>query len=243
MNKINALIIDDEQAAIDVLKLLCEQLADDIEIVGVARDGIEALKLIVDIKPELIFLDVDMPNLNGIEVLNKLQLKNVNIIFTTGHEQHAFKAIKFQAVDFLLKPIDPADFVIAVEKVRQKINSERSKEERKKRFLVKKGTENIILKAEDIALIYTENKVTYVFDRTGKKFLIDKTMTDLESELEADIFFRANRQYIINLNYVKFFKSYEKVKLQVELDIPQVNHFIIISQKSAPDFRSWVVNL
>jgi DNA-binding LytR/AlgR family response regulator len=243
MNKINALIIDDEQAAIDVVKLLCEQLADDIEIVGVARDGIEALKLIVDIKPELIFLDVDMPNLNGIEVLNKLQLKNVNIIFTTGHEQHAFKAIKFQAVDFLLKPIDPADFVIAVEKVRQKINSERSKEERKKRFLVKKGTENIILKAEDIALIYTENKVTYVFDRTGKKFLIDKTMTDLESELEADIFFRANRQYIINLNYVKFFKSYEKVKLQVELDIPQVNHFIIISQKSAPDFRSWVVNL
>lgn len=243
MKTIRTVIIDDEQAAIDVIRELCEELTPDIEMVGIARNGVEALKSIVDNKPDLVFLDVDMPLLNGIEVLEKLQFKNLNIIFITGLEQHAFKAIKFQAVDFLLKPIDPADLVMAIEKVRQKLDSQKPANEQKMRFLVKKGIENIILRAEDIALIYTENKIAYVFDKNGKKFLIDKTMSDLESELDPKLFFRANRQYIVNLNYVKYFKSYEKVKLQIELDIPQINHFIIISQRSAPDFRSWVGNL
>ena len=153
MSTIRAVIIDDEQAAIDVIREFCSQFTNDLEIVGIARNGLEALKTIVDAKPDLIFLDVDMPILNGIEVLEKLQLKDVNIIFITGLEQHAIKAIKFQAVDFLLKPIDPADFMIAVEKVRHKLQSVKPKLEHKMRFLVKRGMENIILKVDEIALI------------------------------------------------------------------------------------------
>lgn len=111
---------------------------------------------------------------------------------------------------------------------------------KKTRLLVKKGIDNVSIKMEDIVLVYTTNRIVFVVDKTGKKFLIDKTMNDLELELDHSIFFRANRQYIINLNFIKSFKPYEKVKLQVELTIPEVNHTILISQHSAPDFRNWI---
>jgi DNA-binding LytR/AlgR family response regulator len=109
--------------------------------------------------------------------------------------------------------------------------------------LVKKGIEYISKPVKDLALFYTENRVVYVIDKNGKKFMIDKNMNELELELDNSIFFRANRQYIINLNFIKHFKPYEKVKLLLELNVPEVNHVVIISQKSAPEFRSWISSL
>ena len=100
--------------------------------------------------------------------------------------------------------------------------------------------ENISLRLDEIALFYTENKIIYVVDQTGKKYLSDKNLTDLEEELDEGMFFRANRQYIVNINYVKGFKAYEKVKLLVDLTLPEINHCIIISQETAPAFRKWM---
>jgi DNA-binding LytR/AlgR family response regulator len=100
--------------------------------------------------------------------------------------------------------------------------------------------ENIAMRLEDIVLFYTENKIVYVIDKNGKKYMTDKNLSDLEDELDDVIFFRANRQYIVNLNYVKGFKAYEKVKLLVDLIIPELNHCIIISQETAPAFRKWM---
>ena len=107
-------------------------------------------------------------------------------------------------------------------------------------MLVRKGLENISLRLDEIALFYTENKIVYVMDNTGKKYLADKNLTDLEEELDDTMFFRANRQYIVNINYVKGFKAYEKVKLLVELTIPELSHCITISQETAPAFRKWM---
>ena len=111
---------------------------------------------------------------------------------------------------------------------------------KKTRLLVKKGMENIALKLEDITLFYTENKVVYVIDRFSKKYISDKTLIELEEELDENTFFRANRQYIININYIKGFKPFEKVKLTVDLNIPEINHSITISQETAPAFRKWM---
>ena len=107
---------------------------------------------------------------------------------------------------------------------------------------MKKGTENISLKLEDVVLFYTENKIVYVIDRSGKKYLADKNLSLLEQELDNSVYFRANRQYIININYVRGFKSFEKVKLQVDLTMPDLNHSIIVSQEMAPVFREWMLN-
>jgi DNA-binding LytR/AlgR family response regulator len=80
----------------------------------------------------------------------------------------------------------------------------------------------------------------YVLDRSGRKYLADKNLSDLEAELDTKTFFRANRQYIINVDYIKGFKPYERVKLQVDLTLPDLNHCIIISQETAPQFRKWI---
>ncbi len=108
------------------------------------------------------------------------------------------------------------------------------------RLLVRKGLENILLRLEDIVLFYTESKIVYVIDRLEKKYLMDSHLAELEVELDAMVFFRANRQYIININFIKSFKAYEKVKIKVDLNIPDLNHYIIISQETTPVFRKWM---
>ena len=111
---------------------------------------------------------------------------------------------------------------------------------RKSRVLLRKGLENIPVKLEDIALFYTENKIVYALDRLGKKYVADKKLSELETELNTDLFFRANRQYIIGLNFIKGFKPFEKVKLQVDLTVSEAQHLVIISQETAPAFRKWM---
>ena len=114
-------------------------------------------------------------------------------------------------------------------------------EKRKKtRLLVRRGVANIVLLLNDVVAIYTTNKLVYVIDRDSKKYSIDKTLTELEEELDHTIFFRANRQYIININFVKSFKTFRKVKLMVDINIPDLQYRVCISQHVAPSFKKWM---
>lgn len=108
------------------------------------------------------------------------------------------------------------------------------------RMVVKKGTGYVLLKLEDIVVIYTENKITYVVDRDGKKYVGERNLTEVESTLDKRMFFRANRQFIVNIEFIRSYKSYEKVKLQVDLTLPGLTDPIIVSQETAPVFREWV---
>lgn len=111
---------------------------------------------------------------------------------------------------------------------------------RKTRLIVKKGMENIALRLDDVALIYTESKVVFVIANNEKKYIYDKNLSELEQELDKSIFFRANRQCIVNINYIRGFKTFEKVKLQVDLTFPTLPHKIIVSQETAPQFKKWI---
>jgi DNA-binding LytR/AlgR family response regulator len=111
----------------------------------------------------------------------------------------------------------------------------------RKRLIVRKGIENVALKIDDIALIYTENKLAFVIDGlTGKKYTTDKNLVELEAELDPEVFFRANRKYIISINFIKAFKPFEKVKIQVFLTVPELAHQIIVSQETAKFFKKWI---
>jgi DNA-binding LytR/AlgR family response regulator len=116
--------------------------------------------------------------------------------------------------------------------------------ERKKRtrLVVKKGIENIFILLENVVFFYTENKIVFAIDKIGKKFITNENLAILELELDRNIFFRANRQYIINIGHIKSFRTYEKVKLSVEMNSVGLNdqHFIIISQETAPAFKKWI---
>jgi DNA-binding LytR/AlgR family response regulator len=114
------------------------------------------------------------------------------------------------------------------------------KERKKTRLLVKRGVAYIALRLEDIALIYTKEKLVHVIDRDSTKYSIDKTLAQLEEELDSIIFFRANRQYIVNLNFIKSFKVYQKVKLLIEINVSGLEEPVIISQLIAPVFKKWI---
>ena len=106
----------------------------------------------------------------------------------------------------------------------------------KNRIIIKRGSEHIVLKVEDIVLFYTENKVVYLLDRSLAKYMYERNLSELEETLNNEMFFRANRKYILNISFLRSYRSFEKVKLIVEFILPEIGHQVIISQETAPLF-------
>ncbi len=250
---LNTIIIEDEKPAMELLVKKLERLSD-VKIVARLSTVKDSIEYFMNYrKADVIFSDVQLSDGLAFEIFSQTGVQ-IPVIFTTGFNDFMMMAFENNGIDYLLKPVDDADLAKALAKF-HRLQSHFSSPfttgpvenlmkfiggRRKTRLLVKKGTENIALRLEDITLFYTENKVTYVVDMYNKKYLSDKTLTELEEELDSNIFFRANRQYIININYVKGFKPFEKVKVQVDISIPEFKHSIIVSQETAPAFRKWM---
>ncbi len=111
---------------------------------------------------------------------------------------------------------------------------------KKSRLIVKRGEENVALRVEDVAFIYREGTLVIVMDLELKKYLCAKNLMQLENELDDRMFFRVNRKYLVNINCIKSYRSFEKVKLEVNLSFPNLNHQIIVSQETAPFFKKWI---
>ncbi|HEX7903015.1 MAG TPA: LytTR family DNA-binding domain-containing protein [Chitinophagaceae bacterium] len=250
---LNAIIIEDERPALENLLNTISAVADDVQVIATLSSVKESIEFL-GTKPvaDLIFSDVQLGDGLSFEIFNQSG-NRTPVIFITGYDEFMLNAFEYNGIDYLLKPVDEEALRKALVKYRmleKHFSAHHSLanllqymgNHKKKRLVVKKGLENISLRLEDIVLFYTENKVVYVTDRCGKKYLTDKNLGELETTLDENIFFRANRQYIININFIKGFKSYEKVKLQVDLTLPELNHCIIVSQETAPQFREWMYN-
>ncbi len=111
---------------------------------------------------------------------------------------------------------------------------------KKTRLIVRRGNENIALKVEDIAFIYRDHTIVLAVDKEEKKYLCDRNLSALEEELDKSMFFRANRKYIVNIQFIRGFKPFERVKLEVSLLLPACNYNIIVSQETAPLFKKWI---
>ena len=250
---INAIIIEDERPALENLVNTLSAIADDVQVaarLGSVRESIDYLSQ--HPAPDLILSDVQLGDGLSFEIFSQSGIR-IPVIFITGYDEFMLNAFEYNGIDYLLKPVDKESLRKALNKYRMlekhftdhhSINNllQYIGNHKKKRMIVKKGMENISLRLEDTVLFYTENKIVYVIDRWGKKYLADKNLSELEEDLDNTIFFRANRQYIININFVRGFKSYEKVKLMVDLTLPELNHCIIVSQEMAPQFREWMYN-
>jgi DNA-binding LytR/AlgR family response regulator len=250
---INAIIIEDERPALENLVETLSEIADDVQVIarlGSVRESIEYLSQ--QPAADLIFSDVQLGDGLSFEIFNQSGIQ-IPVIFITGYDEFMLNAFEYNGIDYLLKPVDRDSLRKALNKYRmlEKHFTDHHSitnllqylgNHKKKRMIVKKGMENISLRLEDVVLFYTENKIVYVIDRWSKKYLADKNLAELEEELDKNVFFRANRQYIININFVRGFKSYEKVKLMVDLTLPELNHCIIISQEMAPQFKEWMHN-
>jgi two-component system LytT family response regulator len=207
--KIKAIIVDDEELARSYLAELLEQ-HDDIDLVGECTNGFDAVKLIAKEKPDLVFLDIQMPKLNGFEVLELLDELPV-VVFTTAYDQYAVQAFETQALDYLLKPFSGERLqqaldkvrtqrrVTSHEKVRQVADAARGDLEYLARLVIKDGGKVVIVDALEID--YIEAQDDYVNIHQGKKsWLKHQTMASLEKSLDPKLFVRIHRSILLNVN-------------------------------------------
>jgi len=249
---LTVVIIEDEKIAIEKLKNTLFEIAPDIifsAIITSVKEGIFYFS--GSPKQDLIFCDIHLTDGLSFEIFNRFQI-DAPVIFTTAYDEFIMKAFDYNGIDYLLKPVNIQELSKALQKyklLQQHFSNTSNKlsnlleyiyTPKKTRIIVKKGLENIAVKTEDIVLFYTENKMVYVVDRQKAKYIYDKNLSILASELDPAVFFRANRKYVVNVNFIKSYKSYEKVKLMVDLSVPEIPHQIVISQETAAEFKKWM---
>jgi two-component system LytT family response regulator len=216
---IRTIIIDDEQPARDIIKHYLTKYTD-LKIEGEFADGFSGLKAINDIKPDLVFLDIQMPKLTGFELLELLD-EYPQIIFTTAYDQYAIKAFEMNVVDYLLKPYSQERFDVAVKKAKERLESPPKSAYKKlteniaenleqlERVVVKTGSKIKVIPTDTI--LYVESQDDYVMIYTNEgKYLKQQTMKYFEQHLEQGKFIRIHRSYIANIDTIKQLELYEK---------------------------------
>jgi two-component system LytT family response regulator len=189
-----ALIVDDERLArSEIRRLLAAH--PEVEIAGEARNGEDALKLIRQLEPDLLFLDIQMPGMSGFDLLERLE-NMPQVIFTTAYDQYAIKAFEVNALDYLMKPIAEARLASALLKVRP-----RSVPVRLERVFVREGDRCWIVPLADIFLLESDGNYARVCFN-GQRPLIRRSLNSLEAQLDPSVFFRASRKEIINLKWI-----------------------------------------
>ncbi|CAM3825316.1 MULTISPECIES: LytR/AlgR family response regulator transcription factor [Flavobacterium] len=202
MKKIKAVIVEDSRLARNELKELIKSHTE-IEIIGEAENVDEGFELINKIQPDLLFLDINMPEKDGFELLEMLD--NVPItIFTTAFDEYAIKSFEYNALDYLLKPINAKRFSQAIEKVKNNLQEKEIKNQQKlalsNQIFIKDGEKCWLVKIEDIYLFEVDGNYTKVFFKE-EKAIISKSLNQIEAKLPEEFFFRANRNQIINIQY------------------------------------------
>lgn len=245
------LIIEDEKHNASRLQRLLLEIDSTIEVVGViatVKDSIEWFKL--NASPDVALMDIRLSDGLSFDIFDKVQIDSP-VIFTTSYDEYAVRAFKVNSIDYLLKPIEIEELQGALNKVNKLKKRDISDmeqliqlfQERKtiyrKRFLIPKhdGFRTIVM--EDVDHFFSENKITYLVTSQNEKIAIQQTLEDLEDELDPDLFFRANRQHIINVNSIHMIRNSYNGKLKVILK-KAIKEEVIVSKEKAPLLKKWL---
>ncbi|GGW56475.1 LytTR family two component transcriptional regulator [Winogradskyella epiphytica] len=212
---INIVIIDDEEHCTNVLGNLIKKVHADYNIIGIFTNPISGLEFIKHTPPDLLFLDIEMPNLNGFKLLDKIQPINFDVIFTTAYDQYAIKAFQYSAINYLLKPITVKNMVKALsnwEKRRNKTSSEQWKILQKQLENSSKNYSQIALPTgsgyqitviQNIVRCQSDSNYTFIFCKDQTKILISRTLKEIEELLRNHGFVRVHQSHLINPHHVK----------------------------------------
>lgn len=226
MKTFKTLVIDDERLAREELKSILKSYSE-IEVIGEAQNGEEGLKMIKELDPDLVFLDVNMPGLTGFEMLKKLD-EIPYVIFVTAYDEFAIKAFEVNALDYLLKPIDQDRLSEAIERLKKKddldFESSHSFEaDRKNRRLsaddqvfIKDGEKCYFAKLSDIRMMESDGNYVKVYFNKSRPLIL-RSLNSFEERLDPSIFFRANRKFIVNLQWVDKVENWFNGGLLLEL--------------------------
>lgn len=214
---LRTILIEDEPRSLKTLETMLQPYKDVLKIVGMYSSPVEALQEIHKLSPDLVFLDIEMPKLNGFEFLDRINNISFNVIFTTAYDQFAIRAFKYSAVGYLLKPIDADDLKIVLDKVvsteikkllpvqmeilRQAIQGTVNVKEQKVALPAADGL--LFVPVQDIVRCESDNNYTKVFFTNRDKMLICRTLKDIEELLGESHFFRAHHSHLVNMNHLK----------------------------------------
>ena len=214
MKALTAVLIDDEPLALKRLERLLKAYSDTVTIIGQAQNGGEGMEIVNNLRPDIIFLDIEMPVMTGFEMLAKLSYQP-RVIFTTAYEAYAIKAFEENSVDYLLKPVEPErlekamlklrntmpETSVSLEKLQQIVSGLKPAKELKA-FPVKVGDKIIMLKPEEICYFEAREKYVFIVTDNNREFITDFTLTALEEKL-PDYFLRVHRAFIINTSMIR----------------------------------------
>lgn len=214
---IKALIVDDEQASIDLLKWLIIEYCPDISAVDYARNVQDALPIIRSFKPDIVFLDIQMPHESGFDLLTQIDHWNFEVIFTTAYNEFAIQAIRFSALDYLLKPIDENELKKAVERYKVKkiyapagqilfrnfIQNISQGNKEKFKLALADASEIRYVKLDEIIRLQAESNYTHIFIKDSKVFISAKTLKDYDEILQGHRFLRVHKSHLVNLTHIQ----------------------------------------
>ncbi len=225
MNKIRAILVDDEESARDVLQNLLVRFCPEVELIAKCENVLQAVEVINKENPDLVFLDIEMPNYAGFEIVNFFSKINFDIIFVTAYDQHAIRAFEIAAIDYLLKPVDIERLKLAVDRVQQKQNIEQQAQrlsilshtleakQLKNIVVTDKGQQHVIPIDTIIAIEAQESYCT--LHTTGKNFVASKNLKHFETLLESlPSFIRVHKSWMINKDFIQ---NYSKSDLSIHL--------------------------
>lgn len=219
---ITAILIDDERNALEVLRLQLERHCPQVKVLAACDSGAGGVEAIRRFRPDLVFLDIEMPHLNGFDVLEQTRDLDFSVIFTTAYDQFAIKAFRVSALDYLLKPVDVTELRAAVEKARvkgdrveweEKISRligqlEPSTTRHTRRIALPVGDALQFMDPDEIVRCESESNYTHIFLAGGKKITLAKTLKEVEDNIGGPPFFRIHQSHLVNMNHIlKFIKG------------------------------------
>lgn len=245
-------IIEDEKPAAEKLQKAIIKADPQVEVAAVLnsiRESVEWLQR--NPQPQLVFMDIELSDGLSFKILEQVSL-NCPLVFTTAFDEYWQEAFEHNSIDYLLKPIRQEKLEAALKKysslkshfaqnLQWLITERRSTEiaAYKKRFLVKRGSDYISIRTEDIAYFFATHKLVCLVDNRKQKFILDQSLADIEKQVDPAQFYRVNRKYLVSLNAIKKIRSYPKSKLLLEVE-PLLEEEIIISQEGVSAFKEWM---
>ena len=246
------IIIEDEKPAAEKLKNALLKADPGILILSVLNSVQQSIEWLQrEAAPDLIFMDIELSDGLSFKIFEKASV-NCPVIFTTAYDEYWQEAFEHNSIDYLLKPIKEEKLMAALLKYEKLKNHFASNFHQlmqwqqqsaagnyKKRFLVKRGTDYLAIKAGDVAYFYATQKLVCMVDHSGQKFILDKSLAEVEKEVDPACFYRLNRKYLANMIAIKKIKAFSKSKLLIHVE-PVVDEQIIISQENAAAFKEWL---
>ena len=251
------LIVEDERPASENLVDELQAIDENIDVVAGCNSVEETVRwLNKNPLPDLILMDIQLSDGLSFNIFKACDV-TCPVIFTTAYDKYLTQAFEYSSIDYLLKPISQDKLRGAIRKYNALrnhfVNNNHEpntnnhylpdylgRDRKKSRILVRKGVDFQAVRVEDAGYFFTEHKLIFLVDKENRKYMAEKNnLSELEEELDKNVFYRANRKYIINANYIKRFKPLERSKISVELTLP-VSEEIIISQENSAGFKKWI---